>query len=279
MARISQGDALTTPMLQPGAKFQNDGYGLWTGTLTFKIDKTGSSSSFYRGAACPISAFSFCKMHKAAVQIGDLSLDTWTADYVGIDPSSNSGFRTNCQVSASQGLTTEHITSHPNFFVLDTAGGFSGDPIAGVGTGTINDPVYASAGSNEFTGKNGSTFDKVTGGKFLGFKVPKYKTLYGRTNYLAPQTSFTGHFYTKTDATVQGMMSRVGKTSGNGSFNSIALLPDYLGTSFTIGTSPDDMNQLLLAQVSTEDFGTLYKVNYEVRYNRYGFNKSVYADA
>lgn len=281
MARIDQGNALTTPMLQPGAKFQNDGYGLWTGTLTFKIDKAGSSASFYRGATCPIASFNFCKMHKTAVQLGELNLDTWTAEYVGIDPSKNSGFRTDCQVSASQGLTTDHITAHPNFFELDSAGGFSGDPIAGVGAspGTINTPNYAPAGNNEYTGNNGATFEKQTGGKFLGFKVAQYKTLYGKTNYLAPQTSFTGHFYTNTDATVQGMMTRVGKTSGNGQFNSIRLLPDYLGSSFTLGTAPNQINQLLLAQVSTEDFGTLYKVNYEVRYNRYGFNKSVYADA
>jgi len=280
MARIDQGNALTTALLQPGAKFQSDGYGLVTGTCVFKEDQTASTSFLARGSACPISSFSFCKVHKATTTLDALGIATYTVDYVGIGSGGVSSSLTKPQITGSQGLTTEHITSHPNFFELYTAGGFSGDPIAGVGTGgTISVPNYASAGNNEFTGNNGATFEKQTGGKFLGFKVAQYKGLYGKTNYLAPQTSFTGHFYTTDTTNVTGMRDRVGKTSGNGSFNSIDLLPSYLGTSFTIGTSPDTKNQLLLAQVSFEDYGSLYKVTYEIRYNREGYEKSVYADA
>ena len=71
------------------------------------------------------------------------------------------------------------------------------------------------------------------------------------------------------------MIARVGKTSGSNQFNSIALLPSYAGATFLNGT----LHQLLLAQVNCEDFGSLYKVNYEVRYNRDGYNASVYAPA
>lgn len=278
MARISQGNELTTAMLQPGAKFQTDGYGLVTGTLVFKEDKDGSSSFLARGTACPISAYSFCKVHKASTTFDALGLCTYTVDYVGISlADAGSSTITKPQVTGSQGLTTDHITAHPNFFELAT--GFSGDPIAGVGTGTISVPAYASAGNNEYTGNNGATFEKATGGKFLGFKVAQYKGLYGKTNYLAPQTSFSGHFYTTEGTTVTGIRDRVGKTSGTNTFNSIKLVPDYVGTTFTIGTSPNTKNQLLLAQVSFEDYGSLYKVTYEVRYNREGYEKSVYADA
>lgn len=281
MARISQGNALTTALQQPGAKFQNDGYGLITGTITFKEDQGGSSSFLARGSACPISGYSFCTLHKASAQFDTLGLQTYVCDYVGISVAGGavSSSLTNPQITGSQGLTTEHITAHPNFFELYTAGGFSGDPIAGVGTGTIDAPAYTPAGSNEFTGKNGSTFEKATGGKFLGFKVAKYKGLYGKTSYLAPQTSFSGHFYTTSTSNVTGMRDRVGKTSGTNTFNSIKVIPDYVGTTFTVGTSPDTKNQLLLAQVSFEDFGNLYKVSYEVRYNRDGYEKSVYANA
>ena len=277
MAIVKQGSALASLLLQPGAKFQNDGYGLWTGSLTYKVDKAGSSAALYRGAACPISAFSFCTMHRSSVGIGELELDTWVADFVGIDPGYNSGARTNAQITTSQGLTTENITAHPNFFELAT--GFTGTPIAGVGTGTLAAPVYATKtmtnAPTEYEGNNGTRFQEPSGNKFLGFKVPQYKTLYGKTNYLAPQTSFGGHFYTTSDSTVQGMIARVGKTSGTNQFNSIALLPSYAGTTFTVG----GLNQLLLAQVNCEDFGSLYKVNYEVRFNRDGYNASVYAPA
>jgi hypothetical protein len=276
MAIVKQGNALTTLLIQPGAKFQNDGYGLWTGTINYKVDKAGSSAALYRGAPCPISAFSFCKMHKSAVSIGELELDTWTADFVGIDPSYGGGVRTDPQITGSQGLSSENITAHPNFFVLAT--GFSGTPIAGVGIGgTLAAPNYAtktlSNAPTEYEGNRGSRFQEPTGNKFLGFKVPEYSGFYGKTNYLAPQTSFSGHFYTSSSSSVTGMRDRVGKTSGTNTFNGIDVIPSYVGTTFVNGTK----NQMLLAQVSFEDFGLLYKVSYEVRYNREGYEPSVYA--
>ena len=50
-----------------------------------------------------------------------------------------------------------------------------------------------------------------------------------------------------------------------------------MGTSFVTGTG--SRNQLLLAQVNVEDFGLLYKVNYEIRYNRDGYVAAVYPAA
>lgn len=274
MAIVKTGNALATPQLQPGAKFIQDGYGLTVGTLTFKIDKAGSSASFYRGASCPISAFSYCKMHKASVEIGALELDTWTAEYVGIAGGSAT---TEPQITGSQGLTSEHITTHPNWAVLYSAGGFTGNPIAGVGTGgTIDVPKYAAvSGTNptEYEGNNGATFEAETGRKFLGFKKTKFQDLYGRTNYLAPQCSISGIFYTTSSDIVNDHRNAVGKSSGNGTFAGKKLVAGYMGTSFTIGGK----NQLLLSQVSFEDFGLLYKVQYELRFNRVGYNASVYA--
>ena len=278
MARIDQGNTLSTAMLQPGAKFQSDGYGLVTGVAVYKEDQTGSSAFLARGSAFagPGGAFSFCKVHKANTSLDALGLATYTVDYVGIGSGGISSSLTTPQVTGSQGLTSENITAHPNFFELAT--GFSGTPIAGVGTGTLATPAYTAKTVNnatEYEGNNGSRFESVTGNKFLGFKVAQYKTLYGKTNYLAPQTSFSGHFYTTTDANVTGMIARVGKTSGTNQFNSIPLLPSYAGTTFTVG----GLNQLLLSQVSVEDYGSLYKVTYEVRFNRDGYNASVYAPA
>lgn len=277
MARISQGNALSTAMLQPGAKFQTDGFGLVTGTLVFKEDQGGSSSFLARGSACPITGFTFTKVHKATTSVDALGLATYTVDYVGISAADGvSSSLTKPQVTGSQGLTSENITAHPNFFEL--ASGFSGTAIAGVGTGSLATPAYTAKTVNnttEYQGNNGSRFESVTGNKFLGFKLAEYKTLYGKTNYLAPQTSFAGHFYTTTEATVQGMLARVGKTSGSNQFNSIALLPSYAGTTFTVG----GLNQLLLSQVSVEDYASLFKVTYEIRFNRDGYNASVYAPA
>jgi hypothetical protein len=277
MARVSNGNALTNPLNQPGTKVVSDGYGLLTVTATFKVDQSYDFDTLGgRGVACPLPQFAQCDAHKYNATFDTLGIATLTVDYVGIDLSVNSGLRTNPQVGGSQGLTSENITTHPNFF--ETASGFTGSPIAGVGTGSLATPAYAVVpGSNptEYQGNNGATFEIATGRKFLGFKKPQNKDFYGKSNYLAPQTSFSGFFYTSQDSHVQGLISRVGKTSGSRSFNSIELLPSYMGTTFTVGGK----NQLLLAQVNTEDFGSLFKVNYEIRYNREGYNASVYAPA
>jgi hypothetical protein len=276
MGRVETGNDLVAGLLQPGWKVNYDGYGLMTCTASYKSDRFGSFSYIERGSAFSEIGFTNLKAHKASISFDSLGVATATVDYVGIETSYNSGLRTDPQVSGSQGLTSENITTHPNFFESGT--GFTGSPIAGVGTGSLATPAYpAVAGTNpvEYTGDNGATFEIATGRKFLGFKKAEFKDFYGKTNYLAPQTSFSGHFYTTQSATVQGMIARVGKTSGDGSFLSIDLLPAYMGSSFTVSGK----NQLLLAQVNAEDYGSLYKVQYEIRYNREGYVASVYANA
>lgn len=274
MGRVETGDDLVAGLLQPGWKVSYDGYGLMTCTATYKSDRFGTFSFIERGSTFPALGFSNLKAHKAAISFDALQIATATVDYVGIELTYNSGLRTDPQVTGSQGLTSENITTHPNFFELAT--GFTGSPIAGVGSGTLATPAYpAVPGTNEYSGNNGATFELATGRKFLGFKKPEFKDFYGKTNYLAPTTSFSGHFYTTQSATVQGLIARVGKTSGDGSFLTIDLLPAYMGTTFTTGSK----NQLLLAQVNTEDYGSLYKVQYEIRYNREGYDASVYAPA
>jgi hypothetical protein len=264
MARINQGNNLSGVILQPGARFSEDGYRLTTGVCTFKADQTASiGSTINRGSACPISAYSYCKAHKFSVTFDSLGIATYVVDYVGIDPSY--GTITEPQVGIAQGLTSEHISTHPSFFTATTG-------IAG------SKPFGASAiVSGEYMGLNGSHFEKSDGGKFLGFKDPDYPLYYGRTNYLAPQTTFAGTFYTTSATTPKNLVELVSKTSGDGSFYSIDLLPSYMGTSFVTATG--SRNQLLLSQVNVEDFGLLYKVNYEIRYNRDGYVAPVYPAA
>jgi hypothetical protein len=274
MARVDQGDSLSGVILQPGAKFSDDGYDLVIGTCTFKAAQTASvGSTINRGSACPVSTYSYCKAHKFTVTFDALGVATYVVDYVGIW---NNGTITEPQVGGSQGLSSEHISTHPNFFALAT--GFSGSPIAGVGSGTTttpNFPVVTEGGITEYYGNNGSRFSAPEGNKFLGFKKAQYAGYYGKTNYLAPQTSFSGHFYTTSTANITNLRDRVGKTSGTNEFSSIPLVPSYVGTTFVNGTK----NQLLLAQLAFEDFGSLYKVTYEVRYNREGYEPAVYATA
>jgi len=88
--------------------------------------------------------------------------------------------------------------------------------------------------------------------------------------------------YTSSSANVTTLRNAVGKTSSTNAFGGITLLPSYVGTSFTIS----GRNQLLLSQVNFEDYavtagGTAYvfKINYEIRYNREGYVSPVYSAA
>jgi hypothetical protein len=284
MARIENGNSLTSPIQQPGGKFSGDGYGLTTATVVWKANQTASLGSVVnRGSTCPLAGASYCDAHRYSIVYDSLGIATITVDYVGIDPTVNGGAITKPQITGSQGLTSEHITTHPNFYKLAT--GFSGDPIAGLDGptetgGTEDVPKYtAVAGTSplEYEGNNGATFELSIGRKFLGFKKAKYPDFYGKTNYLAPQSSISGIFYTSTAQTTINLRNAVGKTSGNGTFAGIVLTPDYMGTNFTTG-SPSK-NQLLLAQVSFEDYGLLFKIQYELRFNRVGYSSQVYPNA
>jgi hypothetical protein len=273
MAIVKNGNALTVPVQQPGGKISDDGYGLLTATVVWKADAAAALGSVVnRGSTCPIDGN--CKAHKYTIVYDALNVATLTVDYVGID---GGGSYTDPQITGSQGLTSEHITTHPNFFETATGLGFTGSPIAGVGTGSVATPAYpVIAGTNnptEYGGNNGATFELAIGRTFKGFKKAEFKDFYGKTNYLAPQCSLSGVIYTSSSSFVNNMRGAVGKTSGNGTFAGRNLVPDYMGTSFTISSK----NQLLLAQVSFEDFGLLYKVQYELRFNREGYVASVYA--
>jgi hypothetical protein len=225
---------------------------------------------------------------------------TITVDYIGIDHTVNGGVFTNPQVSAANGLTSENITTHPNFFT--SAAGYVGliagttyvqDPLGPmveiknpadfyeVITGINSDgtPITGLVTKKQsYIGLNGACFESSNGGRFIGFVSPTYKFFYGKTNYLASQTAFSGHFYTSEQSTVQDAIERLNTSSStNDWFGALPdIVPTYAGTSWI---APAGYGQLLLSQVNIEDYGLLYRVNYEVRYNAEGWHSSVYRPA
>jgi len=295
MARQDYGNPLTAPVQQPGGKLSNDGYGLLTATVVWKANTDNDLSVGNRGSTCPINAA--CHAHKFGVTYDNLGVATITVDYIGIDPTVNDGVYTNPQVSTSNGLTSENITTNPNFF---DAGGDGYDGVIAGRTYTQSplgplveikntaDYINIITGSTiikvnkkqSYVGQNGACFEDVNGGRFIGFVDSTFKHLYGKTNYLAPQSSFSGHFYTTEPAEVQNMLSYLGTTSRDNDWSSVLppIIPDYAGTTWVSSAPNGSFNQLLLSQVNVEDYGNLYKVNYEVRYSVQGWSDKVYRD-
>jgi len=291
MARIDTGNALATAMLQPGAKFINDGFGLITGTLVFKEDDAGSSAFLARGQACPIAAFSFTKVHKAATTLDALNITTYTVDYVGVSLSTNAGVRTEANLSSANGLTTENITTHPNFFTQDAL--FTGGPIAGLNynqsvlgplveiktpadyiTQIIAAQTIIIGKQQSWIGNNGACFESEDGGRFIGFVDPTYPNFFGKTNYLTRTTTYSGVIYTTLLAEVQAMLGLLNTATQTNSWGGFLLLPAW--APIGVGTGGGNVN--LLSQVNVEEFASLYKVMYEIRFSKVGWHPSVYTN-
>jgi len=290
--RVNQGNALTDAMLQPGWNVATDGYGLYTGRCVFKMNRTEAISgltSFARGSAHPITEFNFMAVHKIEVVYDQLGIATITAEYIGVK---NGDYNwTNPNVTGSMGLTTEPITAHPNFFVAATGFAGASSPIAGKPSdfggayddSTLGPPVTILSTSlpvkpvvvPSSEGYHGACFERGEGGRFIGFVDPDYPQYYGKTSYLAQVTSFSGVLYFKSTETLKtaAFRSAVGTTSGSNNFcSTVKVLPDYIGTTFLNAT--DDC--MLLSQVNFEDYGSVFKCSYEIRYNPNGYPKGVY---
>jgi hypothetical protein len=282
MAIISLGNALTTKFVQAGGVYQTDGYGLLTGKATYIVDRTVGGTAVVGGQVHP--QYSAMYVHKFTLTRNDLALDTIDADYVGVDEAAAGGDMTRPNVTASHGLTSEHITTHPNFFGPST--GFT-TAIAGTGTtftaSTIN-PDYKVGGVFGAHFKGTAT----NAGGFVGFldsSTAANQYFYGKTQYLAPTTSFSGCVYTTSATKVATLRGNLGKTSATNSFGTgCKLLPDHIGTTWTATVKGTLRHTIMLSQVSFEDYAVqadgvprIFKINYEIRFNREGYPAEVYA--
>ncbi len=268
MAKVSKGNALTTPVLQAGYSIENDGYGLLTCKATYKADKTRAANAIKRGDI--FQPDSRLKCHKVSVAYGPLDVATITADYCGIE----NGDWTEPNVSGTATLSTEPLTSHPNFFKP------AGYGLAGPSPYTSCDspdgtPTPAFAGINgAIFGNDGVNKNPLFKG-FFGTSTNTEKKLYKRTSYLSPVSSFNGVLYTTKSGNVVTLRKYVGVAfSGRAPEGYRFLLPAYMGDSFQAN---DETPQLLLSNVSFEDYGTLYKISYEIRFNREGYLNEVYS--
>lgn len=284
MALVSTGDVLATEFLQPGFTLTSDGFGLVTCSATYKVDWTASIAITARGTAFGFAGLTYLKAHKSSQSYDSLEIKTIKVDYVGIDPDINGGVRTNANTSVANGLTGENITSHPNFF--EQAAGFSVGPIAGLPSdfgGAYNDSTLGPPVTliNATTGKpvvvpssegyNGACFETGMGGRFIGFVDPEVPALYGKTQYLARTTTYSGVIYTTSVSDVQALYALLGSATATNSWGIFQLIPAWGPT----GTG-DSGKQNLLSQINVEEYGSLYKIMYEIRYSKEGWPPDVY---
>jgi len=285
MAQVAKGKTLLLAEIQPGWTVQSDGFGLITSTTTYKADLAAPITSYERGQPHPDPFYSYLKAHKYQISWDNLRYKTIKVDYVGVDPDVG-GVRTLANTSVANGLTAENITTHPNFFTA--AAGYVGGPLAGLPAnfgGAYDDSTLGPAVTviNVDTGKpvvvpssegyNGACFETGMGGRFIGFVDPEVPELYGKTQYLARTTTYSGVIYTTSQSDVQALYALLGTATGNNSWGIFNLIPSWGPT----GTGLYG-KQNLLSQVNVEEYGALYKVIYEIRYSKEGWPNNVYVN-
>lgn len=281
MALIKTGDSLTAKLKQPRGTYVTDGYGLITGKITYYADKSVGGTAVFGGQVHP--TYSDLFVHSFTLSINELEISVIEAEYVGV--ASAIGTTTRPHVTASHGLTSEHIVTHPNFFGPST--GFS-VAIAGDGVTFVASTINADYKVGGIFGAH-FTGTATNAGGFVGFldsATAAKQYYYGKNQYLAPTTSFSGSIYTTQSSTVTSIKAALGKTSATNSFSGVKLLPDHIGTAWTSTVKGASRNTILLSQASFEDYcvqvgGTpkIFKINYEIRYNREGYPAEVYAEA
>lgn len=279
MAIVNTGDTLVAPILQAGWTVVSDGFGLHTSVSVYRADYTSALTAFLvKGTAHPDPAYDYLKIDKWRISWDALDMATVTVDYVGIDPSVNDGLNTDPNTSSANGLTSEPITSHPSFFENNggTAGAIAGEaPYTQSATGPIvKSKTIPITDIQSYMGVNGACFESENGGRFIGFVDPTYPSLYGKTNYLATTTSYSGVMYFTTEATVLSFLGYLNNATATTSWGIFDLLPDWA----PVGTVGGVGHVNLLSQVNVEAFGSLYKVNYEIRYSKAGWDAFVYVN-
>lgn len=284
MAYVTNGDPLTDYVALPGWTVNIDSYGLATASVTYKVNQDiDKAAPLVVGQALGDPAFSYMKAHKSSSKYDGLNIATVTIDYVGIVDDEDS---TIPQLFSASSLSSDNITSHPNFF--EVAEGFpsviAGNTFTEDTTPGIGPVVKRLNSSNTaepkpcYLGENGAAFETATGGRFIGFVDPEFPAFYGKTNYLTPTANFTGIVYTQSNELVSAFIEYMGTSSGSPNWQGglPQLIPDYMGSSFNADGGP----QLLLSQASVEVFAAaIYKVSFEVKFSRIGWNESVYHNA
>lgn len=289
MALVLKGNSLTSAMIQPGWGVSTDGFGLETSTTTYKVDHSVDVDVvFAKGTAHPDAAYTHLKVDKWRINWDSLLIATVSVDYVGINPTFNGGEFTNANTSGANGLTSENITTHPNFFVAKDGylGAIAGtsyqqSPLgplveikspADYGSQVVTGKTLIITKQQSFIGLNGSCFESENGGRFIGFVDPSTPQFYGKTNYLAATTTFSGVIYVLNNAYVIDILSYLNKSTITTDWGTWSLLPDWAN----VGMATAVGGKNLLSQVNVEAYGSLYKVSYEIRFADRGWDVDVY---
>lgn len=241
MSQLIKGNRLTDLQLQPGWVIENDGFGLLTSRLTFKVDAVSVEGKKPKeNDPHPKDNRLLC--HRASYVINENGIAVVTAEYVGLA----SGNMTKVQITGDVALNTQPIKTHPNFYQ-----GKVGD---------TNKPLK-DLGWDEAT----QTFPESNADAI------KY-SLVGIKSYNVPDLQYTGTYYTNSREILLANLTMNGKTFQTIPGGESVVIPKVLSP-----VSKLHIRHGLMTGVTYEQFANIYKVRYTFRVATGGWHSFIYA--
>jgi hypothetical protein len=240
MPLLAKGNKLTSLQLQPGWVIENDGFGLLTSRLIFKVDAASADAKKPKeNEAHPKDGRLLC--HRSSYVINESEIATVTAEYVGI----STGSITKIQITGDIALSTQPIQTHPKFYKGQA--GQTGKPLKDLGWDEA---------SQSFPESNAEAINNA---------------LVGIKSYQVPDLQYTGTYYTNSKQVLLDNQKMVGKT-----FQTIAGWENIVIPPVLSPISNLHIRFGFMTAVTYEQFANVYKVRFTFRTATGGWHSLIY---
>lgn len=252
----------------PGWGIRNDGFGLLESTISIRTSQDNKDALPRKGDTHPRDERLFLyrkEVNKVAAGLIEVRLE-----YAGIEQTD----RTEVRLSISSSSSTDPIETHPNF-----AEKIGGKPSAPLNGAVFIDPASNLPTSDDKVGvftefstlaETNATGDPAGEGEEKEQRQNKFA---GVKSFYNPGISLKGEFFCKDLSIAASTLASIGKTSVSGKWSGVELIPiwgmEAIGPALNASGYEfynDQVLQrnLLLNSAGIEQFGTIYKVSYEI---------------
>lgn len=257
---------IATLYQQKGWAIKNDGFGLLESSVIFRGAQENVGNLPTKGERHLRDERLFCyRVETTKVEGGMIECK---ADYCGIEQADG---MTEIKLSISSSSSTDPIETHPNFE----------KKIGGKPSAPLNGAIFVNPQTNQVTQDDQvgvfsefSTYTSHTypGGSGLGTMVEKNRFA-GVKNFYNPGVAMKGEFFTKEIGRADAVIGSVGKSSLDGTFGGIALIPGWAKAAVVSALKPFTVEivagkllqrNFLLSSASCEAYGNVYKVSYDL---------------
>lgn len=252
----------------PGWGIRNDGFGLLESTIQIRTSQDNRGSLPGKGDKHPRDERLF--LYRKEVNKVQAGLIEVRLEYAGIEQND----RTEVKLSISSASSTDPIETHPNF-----AAKIGGKPSA-----PLNGAVFIDPSSNLPSSDDGSAIfsefstlaqtntegDPAGEAEETEYRLNKFA---GVKSFYNPGISMKGEFFCKDLEIAGNVLSCIGKTSTSGTWNGVELIPAWGMTAISPALQASGyefyngqvlQRNLLLNAAGIEQYGTIYKVSYEI---------------